>query len=181
LAREVYPDITLGLYSDAEEDALRQSVDVTPAATHQLVTDPVQQKAPEESLDAAVTRWTGALFTAATVADCDKVAREMKGRLTKGTQVYDEMVTSYKQRVKELKAAPEKPTVQEGEIVSFSSAVPRWIEAFAKADSADRANKIMREIQADDGGTVDEYKLLGEYHAKALARVMEREPGADDA
>lgn len=109
LARQVYPDIVLGLYSEAEADEIRGEVDVTP----QVVTQPIRTAVIEESTASAVQRWKADLFIAATSADCDKVAKEMKGRLVKGTAEYTEMVELFKARQKEIKAA----TVQEGVVV----------------------------------------------------------------
>lgn len=126
LAREVYPDITLGLYSEAEEDALRQGFDITPV--QQLVTEPVRAAAPKaEALSDAVDRWTGALTNAQTVAECDAIGAEMGKRLVKGTEQHAEMAAVYKLRVKEIKAtakvataAPKEETtvVQDAEIVT---------------------------------------------------------------
>lgn len=110
LARQVYPDIVLGLYSDTEEDEIRAAIDVTP----QIVTQPVRETtAAEESTASAIQRWKSDLFTAASAADCDKVAKEMKGRLVKGTAEYIEMVDLYKSRMKEIKAG----TPREGEVI----------------------------------------------------------------
>jgi hypothetical protein len=122
LARQVYPDIVLGLYSDAEKDDI-EAIDVTPAP--QLVTEPVRtQEEPDEPIEAAMARWRSALFTAATIAECDRVRREVKARLQDGTPQYKAMVDLYKARVKELKTAHERPAgateqqPQEGEIVT---------------------------------------------------------------
>lgn len=111
LARQVYPDIVLGLYSDSEEDEIRSAIDVTPAV--QVVTQPVREVQIEESTASAIQRWKSDLFTAQTAADCDKVAKEMKGRLVKGTAEYGEMVELFKARTKEIKAG----VPREGEVV----------------------------------------------------------------
>ena len=110
LARQVYPDIVLGLYSDSEEDEIRGEVDVTPV---QVVTHPVKQATAEESTATLIQRWKSDLFTAATAADCDKVAKEMKGKLVKGTAEYGEMVDLYKSRMQEIKAGAPR----EGEVI----------------------------------------------------------------
>jgi hypothetical protein len=115
LARMVYPDITLGLYMETEADELRGTLDVTPA---QLVTEPVRTHEPEEESTAvAMGRWKSALFTASTPADCDAVAKEMNGRLVKGTQEHAAMVKLYRERKAELKKAPPVETVHEAQIV----------------------------------------------------------------
>lgn len=118
LARQVYPDIVLGLYSDAEEEI--DTIDVTPR--QQLVTEPVRtREEPDESIEVAMGRWKSDLFTASTIADCDRVRREIKARLQDGTPQYKAMVEAYKTRVKELKTRHEQPAKQpepqEGEIV----------------------------------------------------------------
>lgn len=121
LARQVYPDIVLGLYSDAEKDDF-EAIDVTPAPAPQLVTEPVRtHDADEVQLEGAMARWRDTLFLAATVAECDRVRREVKARLQDGTPQYQTMVDLYKARVKELKTAHERPAAgpqpQDGEIV----------------------------------------------------------------
>lgn len=106
LARQVYPDIVLGLYSDAEEDEMRASIiDVTPAAVQQLVTEPAKPVEAEEPIDRAVDRWTIELTNATTVAQCDAIGAEMGKRLRKGTEQHTEMAAVYKDRVKAIKAA----------------------------------------------------------------------------
>lgn len=104
LARQVYPDITLGLYSDAEEDALRESVDVTPPV--QLVTEPV--RAPEVQdvpLSVAMDGWMTRLFVAATKDACEAVRKEAKARLAKGMPEFDLLARAYSDRIKQLKTA----------------------------------------------------------------------------
>jgi hypothetical protein len=110
LARMVYPDLVLGLYSDAERDEL-EAIDVTPAKPQQLVTEPLAEApAGEESLDAAMTRWRGLLKNASTTAECDRVAREMKDRqLVKGTPEHDAMTAAYLGRKQELLTRHKRP------------------------------------------------------------------------
>jgi hypothetical protein len=111
LARMVYPDLVLGLYSDAERDEL-EAIDVTPAKPQQLVTEPLAEAPAELSLDEAMKRWRGALFAAVTLAECDAVARHMgkDKRLIKDTPEHVAMTTAYKARKQELKTRHERPT-----------------------------------------------------------------------
>jgi hypothetical protein len=104
LARQVYPDIVLGLYSEAEEEEIRSELDVTPR-TPPLVTEPLRVAQPTEELSAAMDRWRAELFTAETVADCDRVRREAKKRVVKGVPEYDVIANLYTERVKELRTA----------------------------------------------------------------------------
>lgn len=112
----------LGL-SSGEETSDEVGGDFTPHAQPQIVTDPVRTADPdEETISDAMARWRGDLFAAATIADCDRVRREVKVRLQEGTPQYTTMVEAYKTRVKELKTAHERPKgtpepVQDGEIV----------------------------------------------------------------
>jgi hypothetical protein len=96
LARQVYPDIILGLYSEAEEEEIAR--DVTPTSAQQIVARPlvaaadpvdgeivVEQKPPaattEEPLEVARVRWRQTLETCATTAEADKALREVAKRL----------------------------------------------------------------------------------------------------
>jgi len=124
LARQVYPDIVLGLYSDAEKDDF-EAIDVTPAP--QLVTEPVHtQDADDVEIEGAMARWKAALKNAVTVAECDRVRREVKARLHEDSPQYQAMVELYRARVTVLKtahkrpavAAPAEPQPQDGEIVT---------------------------------------------------------------
>jgi hypothetical protein len=124
LARMVYPDIVLGLYTESEADELRrESIDVTP---QQLVTQPItvqprpagmsaaaaskpapqpERPAPDESLDEAMKRWRGDLFSAESVEDCDKVRFEAKTRLASDSVELAAIARAYFERVKEIKTA----------------------------------------------------------------------------
>jgi hypothetical protein len=101
LARQVYPDIVLGLYVDAEEDDLRgNTIDVTP----QIVTESVRSAEPEqELLSAAMDRWRTALFTAATKEECEAVRKESKARVAKGMPEYAVLADLYATRIRELR------------------------------------------------------------------------------
>jgi hypothetical protein len=108
LARMVYPDIVLGLYTMAEEEELRrESIDVTP--TPQLVTVPIQaeeghtEATDDEPLADAMRRWKARLFTAANREECEAVRREAKPRVTKGSPEYAVIADLYATRVRELR------------------------------------------------------------------------------
>jgi hypothetical protein len=111
LAREVYPDLVLGLYSDAERDEL-EAIDVTPSPApraQQIVTEPLEaERGGEETVDDLMKRWRGALFAASTIAECDKVGRDMNKRLDPHTPAFDAALALYKARKLDLKTRHER-------------------------------------------------------------------------
>lgn len=126
LARQVYPDIVLGLYTQADEDELRgEAIDVTPT---QLVTQPIRvdtksEPQPTESLADAVKRWKGELSDADTIEDCDKVRHAAKARgVSKGMAEYDVIAKAWSERVNKIKTAakctpPLEPAIQEADVI----------------------------------------------------------------
>jgi hypothetical protein len=111
LARLEYSEVTIGLVSPDEAEDIESARDVTPAP--QLVTEPVRiREEADEPIEAAMGRWRNELFTSATIAECDRVRRQVKARLTVGSSQYEAMVALYKTRVKELKTAHERPAKQ---------------------------------------------------------------------
>lgn len=130
LARMVYPDITMGLYTDSEADEVTAAIDVTPK---QVVAEPVVVREPEEESTAtAMARWKAALFVAATPADCDKVATEMAGRLVPGTQEHKAMTALYRTRKAELKKAPGKPAAPSADSVREAEIVDKARDTFGE-------------------------------------------------
>jgi hypothetical protein len=102
LARQVYPDIVLGLYTIADEDEIaREAIDVTPAP--QLVTTPIVE---QEALSVSMERWAALFAKAKTVGDCDTVRLEAKARVSKGMPEYDLLAKAYAARTKALRDAP---------------------------------------------------------------------------
>ncbi len=119
LARMVYPDIVLGLYTEADRDEIeRDTFDVRPV--QQLVTEPVREQEVVEDLSVRMKRWLSEMSEAKTLEDCERIRRESKGQVAKGAPGYDDLAKAYSSRVKALKVAPvpiSSPVV-EGEIVT---------------------------------------------------------------
>jgi hypothetical protein len=113
LARQVYPDIVLGLYAEAEREDI-EALDVTPMQrpAPQVVTEPVSEPtaaAAAESIDDMMARWKAALFTASTIAECDRVGRDMNKKLTEGSPEYAAALALYNDRKRELKTRHTRP------------------------------------------------------------------------
>ncbi len=110
LARQVYPDVVLGLYSDAEEEDIRGEVDVTPRSSRS-----------SEPLEKAIERWKAEIAAAQTTSKCDAIGREIKARLVDGFLVKDSkehiaLQILCRARIQELRTAHQRPT-RDGEIV----------------------------------------------------------------
>jgi hypothetical protein len=75
-----------------------------------------------ETIDDMMKRWKAALFTAQTIAECDRVAREMNKHVQKGTPAFDAAGEMYNARKRELKTRHERPAEEprDGEIVGGS-------------------------------------------------------------
>lgn len=124
LARQVYPDIVLGLYTEVEEEDIRREVlDVTPT---QLVTQPIrveprhEERDEEEPLADAMRRWKAAIFTAASKEECESVRKEAKPRVPKGSPEYAIIADLYATRIRELRdnlPPAAKQQIQEGDVI----------------------------------------------------------------
>lgn len=129
--RKAFPDELAGLYVPEEmgeerEETAAAAVTVidaarpaaaAPAPTVQPVIehkplreDPVRtNEEPGETIPELMARWKGALFTAQTLAECDKLGREIGKRLQPGTPEHDAALALYKARKVELKTRHTKP------------------------------------------------------------------------
>jgi hypothetical protein len=107
LAREVFPEITLGFYST--EEAAEMQSDAPPPPPFSPPAPEIldaQFSEPTETLEDAITRWSQEFVDAKTFADCDRIASEANQRLEKGDDL-DGLIAMYRMAKARIKAAGE--------------------------------------------------------------------------
>lgn len=105
LARELFPDLLLGLYCREELEGIGNAqADEAPPAPEPREVEVLEAQTvePEESMEDALTRWTQAFVDAKTAEECDRIAAEVQARGVSADDMtaFKKMYSDAKKRIK---------------------------------------------------------------------------------